>query len=222
MDSLQKVIAENPSLWTEEYEKEVIEILSNWETGKKRPRSHYHIHEKFQLKSLFGVTKVVLKSNSLLMATKESVVTAIKDTHASIGHLGEKKTYKKLCENYGNIPRKVVVEYIRQCERCAEKMRRREVSAGVVVRPISVKNFNERGQADLVDYQTLADGPYRYILHYQDYLSKYHILRPLTSKRATEVARHLFQIFIDFGAPLILQTDNGREFTAEVIEVFCE
>ncbi|CAG8782819.1 18905_t:CDS:2, partial [Gigaspora rosea] len=32
-----------------------------------------------------------------------------------------------------------------------------------------------------------------------------------------EVAIFLFDIFVCFGAPIILQTDNGREFTAEVI-----
>lgn len=74
-------------------------------------------------------------------------------------------------------------------------------------------------QVDLVDLQTMPDGNFKYIMHYQDHLSKFHLLRSLTSKRASEVARHLLQIFVDFGAPLILQSDNGREFTAEVIQV---
>ena len=56
------------------------------------------------------------------------------------------------------------------------------------------------------------------ILSYQDHLSKFVQLRPMESKRAEEVAKNLIDIFCIFGAPAILQSDNGREFTARVIE----
>ncbi|XP_068237119.1 uncharacterized protein [Palaemon carinicauda] len=52
---------------------------------------------------------------------------------------------------------------------------------------------------------------------YQDHLTKYCILRPSTSKRAAEVAFQLMDIFLMFGAPQILHSDNGSEFTALVI-----
>ena len=55
------------------------------------------------------------------------------------------------------------------------------------------------------------------MLHYVEYLTKYHILRPPKSKTAIEVARELLNIFLDFGAPHFLQSDNGREFTTSVI-----
>ena len=42
-------------------------------------------------------------------------------------------------------------------------------------------------------------------------------LRPLTSKRAEEVAKHLMDIFCIFGAPAVLQSDNGREFANRVV-----
>lgn len=52
---------------------------------------------------------------------------------------------------------------------------------------------------------------------YQDHLRKYCILRPLSTKRAAEVAYQLMDIFLLFGAPQILQSDNGSEFTVAVI-----
>ena len=52
---------------------------------------------------------------------------------------------------------------------------------------------------------------------YQCHLTKFCILRPLTSKSAAEVAFQLLDIFLLFGAPCILQSDNGSEFTAQVI-----
>ena len=133
------------------------------------------------------------------------------------GHSGEKKTWQKLRETYDNIPIHAVREYIASCERCLEKRKRKETAAGTVVKPILVTDLNQRSQVDLVDMQSMKDGSFKWILHYQEHLSKFHILRPLTSKTATEVARELLLIFLDFGAPRVLQSDNGREFTAQVI-----
>ncbi|XP_041347825.1 uncharacterized protein LOC121367580 [Gigantopelta aegis] len=52
---------------------------------------------------------------------------------------------------------------------------------------------------------------------YQDHLTKFCVLRPLTSKRAAGVAFQLLDIFLLLGAPCVLQSDNGSEFTAHVI-----
>ena len=54
-------------------------------------------------------------------------------------------------------------------------------------------------------------------MNYQDHLTKFCVLRPLTSKRAAEVAYQLQDIFLLLGAPAILQSDNGSQFTAQVI-----
>ncbi|XP_035210146.1 KRAB-A domain-containing protein 2-like [Stegodyphus dumicola] len=56
---------------------------------------------------------------------------------------------------------------------------------------------------------------------YQDHLSKIVQLRPLKTKRAEEVAYHVLAIFLTIGAPAILQSDNGREFSNQVISKTC-
>ena len=121
-------------------------------------------------------------------------------------------------ENYANIPQNIVVDYMKRCKTCKEKLKIREITTGIVIKPMIIENFNDRGQVDMIDFQSLPHRNFKYVMHYQDYLSKNSILRPLTTKRVSEVACHLLQIFIDFGAPAILQSDNGREFTAKVIE----
>jgi transposase InsO family protein len=85
------------------------------------------------------------------------------------------------------------------------------------VKPVTVNELNQRGQIDLVDFQTLPDGNFKFVMHYQEHLTKYHLLSLLTTKRAVEVARRLLKIFLDFVAPRVLQSDNGREYTAEII-----
>ena len=71
-------------------------------------------------------------------------------------------------------------------------------------------------QVDLIDMQSQPDGPYRFILNYQDHLTKFIILRPLKQKTAEAVAECIIPIFQIFGAPKILHTDNGREFANQV------
>ena len=93
----------------------------------------------------------------------------------------------------------------------------RATTKGVVVKPILSKDYGSRVQIDLIDMQSMCKGSYRWIMVYQDHLTKYCVLRPLTSKRAAEVAWQLVDIFLLLGAPQILQSDNGSEFTASVI-----
>lgn len=221
MENFYKLVNDTKSIWTREDEKKALETLRNWDQlGTQRKSNHlYSLRKNYAIKEFAGVSKIINKKISKLIVTKETVMDLIRNIHECGGHKGEKKTYKQIAENYANISRAVVSEYIKNCERCSEKMKKKEVCSGTVIKPILATYFNERGQVDLVDFQTLADGDYKWILHYQDHLSKYHLLRPLKRKTASEVAENLLRIFIDFGAPTILQSDNGREFTADIIKV---
>ena len=52
----------------------------------------------------------------------------------------------------------------------------------------------------------------------RDHFTKFSWAFPLTSKKAAEVASHLLDVFCSFGAPKILQSDNGKELVTEVIK----
>jgi transposase InsO family protein len=102
------------------------------------------------------------------------------------------------------------------CLECAQKKSRPR--SGIVVKPIITEKYGQRTQVDLVDMQSSPDGNYKYILNVQDHCSKFCILRPLMNKTAVAVATELLDIFCLMGAPKILHSDNGREFTAKVID----
>jgi hypothetical protein len=55
------------------------------------------------------------------------------------------------------------------CEECQLK-KRKIASKGLVFKPLLSKDFNSRGQVDLVVMQSMRDGD---ILHYQDHLTKF-------------------------------------------------
>jgi len=64
--------------------------------------------------------------------------------------------------------------------------------------------MNSRCQVDLIDIQSQADGEFRFIMIYQDHLTKFIQLRALKSKTAEEVANNILDIFCIFGVPVIL------------------
>ena len=100
------------------------------------------------------------------------------------------------------------------CETCA--LKKRKVWKSLVVKPIISNTMNSRCQVDLVDLQTQPDGEFKFILNYQDHLTKFLVLRPLKTKRAAEVSCHGY--FCLLGSPHIRQSDNGREFANNVVK----
>ncbi|XP_063595407.1 uncharacterized protein LOC134772370 [Penaeus indicus] len=83
------------------------------------------------------------------------------------------------------------------CEECHKK-RKRPVTKDVV-RPILSKKFTSR--VELIDMQSMPHSNFKWIMVYQNHLTKFCILRPLQTKRAVEVAFQLVDIFLLMGAP---------------------
>ena len=71
---------------------------------------------------------------------------------------------------------------------------------------------------DLVDMNHCPDNNFKYILHVRDHFSRYSWAKPLESKESIVIAGILYEIFCQFGPPIILQSDNGKEFTSNVIK----
>ena len=69
-----------------------------------------------------------------------------------------------------------------------------------------------RGQIDLIDFQSMLDGLFRFLLNYIDHGVKFFFSIPIVHKTASSIAIALLQIFTIIGPPMILQSDNGAEF----------
>ncbi|CAG5024424.1 unnamed protein product [Parnassius apollo] len=119
-------------------------------------------------------------------------------------------------KRYENITQEAIILYLHLCKPC--QMKQKSLRKGLVVKPILCDEMNSRCQVDLIDMQTSPDGNFKFILVYQDHLTKFIQLRPLQSKIAEEVSKILLDIFCIFGSPSILQSDNGREFANQIVE----
>lgn len=62
---------------------------------------------------------------------------------------------------------------------------------------------------------------YSIIIIQLNHLPKFVQIHPLRTKTAVEVSNVLLDIFRRFGAPSILQSDNGRDFAKSVIAELC-
>ena len=195
------------------------------DSGTKTHQQYYLI-SKFEILQCGDVEKLIKKRQTdgdtpLYYVSIEDTFDVIKRAHISTGHGGRDRMLKELSKMYVNVTRDAIELFKSLCVDCQRK-RKRPTTKGVVVQPILSKEFSSRGQVDLVDMQSLPSGKYKWIMVYQDHLTKFCILRPLTSKRASEVAYQLMDIFLMFGAPHVLQSDNGSEFTAAVVKELME
>lgn len=148
-------------------------------------------------------------------ASVEKFFDIIHNAHLNTGHGGRNRIMKEINENYKNITIEAVMLYLSLCEPCQKKAKGKK--KGLVVKSILASELNSRCQIDLIDLQTQPDGDYKFVLNYQDHLTKFVILKALKSKTAVEVAYNVMEIFTTFGAPSIIQSDNGREFVNKII-----
>lgn len=167
-------------------------------------------------------TGKILPQKLIRMCHCDEAFDLIRVAHGST-HQGPQKTHNTLVLTVSNISRAFVDLFCQCCHDC--------VPTAIIpkkgrLQPMYTLWFNSRGQVDLMDFSDMPDTVvlckettivYKWILHYQDHGTKFSILRPLPSKEARTVALCLFEIFCLQGFPLILQSDNGKEFCNEVI-----
>lgn len=85
------------------------------------------------------------------------------------------------------------------------------------LKPIRARDVHARHQIDLMDMGSkgsvkLNGQLYTYVLTVIDIFSRFVWLCPLKSKSSKEVAKELESIYVEHGAPHIIQSDQGGEF----------
>ena len=157
----------------EEYQNIISQLLEATATTKKSPHQYYLL-KKYEVLECGYVKKLIRKRED----------NVIKRAHIATGHGGRDKMIKETNKKYANITQEALNIFKSSCIQC-QKKRKRTTTKGVVVKPILSKDFSSRAQ---VDMQSMCQGHYKWIMNYQDHLTKFCVLRPLTSKRAAEVA----------------------------------
>jgi hypothetical protein len=146
----------------------------------------------------------------------EELYDAIHQCHIDQeGHSGIRKTENSIKRHYVNVSRTMVEKFVAACS-C--QLDHKQTTKPDGVRPIVSSSFNSRSQVDLINMSATQDPPYNWVLHYQDHHDKMSYLCAIENKKPSTVAHKLLPLFLQQGAPLILQSDDGRELVADVIK----
>ena len=69
------------------------------------------------------------------------------------------------------------------------------------IKNIVTEGFGVRGQVDLIDFQSMPDGEFKFLLNYIDHGIKKLTSVPLVAKHASSMAFALLGIFTEQGPP---------------------
>ncbi|XP_022177881.1 KRAB-A domain-containing protein 2-like [Myzus persicae] len=199
---------------------ELIKEVEQAKVNSKKTTSEYRRLNRFDVLTIGESKKLIVppsKTNGdiIYFVKCNEMFDILHMAHINCGHGGRNRMEHSIKQKYKNITRDIIVLYLQLCEICNKK--HAHPKKGLVIKPILSKTFNSRAQVDLIDMQSNKDGNFKFILVYQDHFTKFVSLRPLKTKTASEVAYNLIDIFCIFGAPCILQSDNGREFVNHII-----
>ena len=137
------------------------------------------------------------------------------ESHVAIGHKARDAMVQHVNHKYKNVTQADIKTFLSCCKSCQEK---RKLEKKGLVKPLLYRELNARCQVDLIDCQTFPSNEFKFVMVYQNHLTKFVFKKPLPSKRAEEVTYNLLDVFTIIGAPLISQSDNGREFVNSTIE----
>jgi len=223
-EHLKKVIETKKSNSTFICKSKYDEIINYLKQLKLEKKINSKLMKKYDVMTVLGDEKIMMpitaEGNCVkLYAYNEELFNILHNTHLSIGHGGRNRMEYEINKKFKSVTKETITSYLNFCESCERKGS--TVKKGLVVKPIISSEMNSRCQIDLIDMQAQPDGDYKFIFVYQDHLTKFVILRPLRHKSAETVANVLLDIFTLFGAPAILQSDNGREFINKIISELC-
>ncbi|KAL4107766.1 hypothetical protein QTP88_018058 [Uroleucon formosanum] len=110
-------------------------------------------------------TKIIYYVNN------EGLYVIMYEAYIKIGHGGRTRIMDELQNKFKNMTYEVVMLFLSLCVQCQTKQ---NVSKkGIVIKPIISLELNSRCQVDLVDMQTCKDGEFKFIINYQDHLTKF-------------------------------------------------
>jgi transposase InsO family protein len=154
------------------------------------------------------------KENELLIIPQEHIDLLLQFVYKDPKVTGGRdRIYQYIKENFVGVSRRRIMEFLRNQE--SYQLRFREKKPRITT-PIFSSEVNGHWQADLIDFQKYNERGFKWILTVVDVFSKYLWARPLKNKSAEEVKEAFSRIFKE-RRPIVLQTDNGKEFKNTVL-----
>ena len=172
------------------------------------------------------VDKGVTEEKWQQITDDETRATILYEYHNSPmgGHRGMNKTFREIRKKYEwpNMKRDIE-NYVKKCKSCQiNKTLGPRHRALIEITTTARKPF-ERCTMDIVGPTTVTNKGNRYILTFQDDLTKFVVAEPIPMQDAETVAREFVRnIVLKFGIPEILLTDQGSNFLSQLFQNTCK
>src|ERR1700761_5471757 len=139
------------------------------------------------------------------------------------GHLGFNRTYTKMREKYWWPGMYCTVKrWINSCPDCQRNKNPKKQPYGLL-QSISVSRPFEKVSADLIGPLPVSKSGKKWIINFTDYLTRYAISASLPDATAETIAPiFIKKIVCRFGAPEAFLTDQGTNFTSNLVSEICQ
>jgi hypothetical protein len=156
---------------------------------------------------------------------QEMKIKILQENHDSVlgGHKGMNKTYEaiKLHYQWPNM-RKEIEDYVKKCEKCQTNKTLRPTKRAPMEITTTARHPFERCALDIVGPLTETTSGNKYILTFQDDLSKFLLAIPVSQQDAETIAREfVLNVVLKFGAPAQILTDQGSNFLSDMFKNMC-
>ncbi|KAM0727554.1 Retrovirus-related Pol polyprotein from transposon 17.6 [Formica fusca] len=139
------------------------------------------------------------------------------------GHQGIERTIKRIRLNYNwHGLTKDIEKYISKCEFCQKNKLSRENKVPLIITNTPTKPF-EKCALDIVGPLTITTNGNKYLLTFQDNLTKFSKAIPIPNQEANTVSKEFVtKIVLEHGIPEKILTDQGTNFLSEIFKNTCK
>lgn len=161
-----------------------------------------------------------------LVVPKSLRTEALKECHDDplASHGGVFKTTSRLKELYywPQLTRDVK-RYVRNCKVCSAQKAPNCSRPGLMGQPKRANFPWQYISVDILGPLPRSKNGFCYLLVVSDYFSKYCLLHPMKKATTSVITKFIEnQVFLVFGAPQIVMTDNGSQFVSRSFKLLCE
>ena len=156
--------ANNQVFTKERYEQLVSDINDTKNGRRKKEARDCSLSKQYDVMQISYIDKLiysVVEGNTTIRyyVTKEETFDILNEAHINTGNGGRNRMYKEVQKKYKNITQEHISLYLSICTSCLKKSS--VPKNGVVVKPMVFRDMNSRGQVDLIDMQSQADGEFK-------------------------------------------------------------
>lgn len=167
---------------------------------------------------LFKINRRKDSVNPLRVLKENEIEAIMKNLHEDplSGHFGFNGTYQRVAIRYWwNGMGNDIKDFVKSCSACQFTGSRHFKEP---LHPIKVGQPFDHIVIDLIGPCKLTKKKNRYIITAIDYLTKWPEAKAVSNKEASTIAKFIFEeIICRHGCPKIIQSDQGTEFTAQII-----